>query len=279
MTKQNRTSTVVFACVATEEKLYLPYLRQLLLPNKLHILGEGQPWKNFSTKYRLLQSFLLQEWIDDDRIVCVLDAYDILPTRNVMHLQTQFRDFKRQHPGVKMVVGHDRNPNRLVEEVLSKPYFGTVNDGLRLNGGQFIGLKRDLKVIIDEVLETNPNFTDDQVELTAYAKQHPSYVWIDTESRFFKVCNEALAEVHHVNVPNTSSYSFVHANMNGFLNVYLWRYWGVEVPLNEQATIFTTNYKSFVKKIEGYVLLGCEMNKKWLVLLIAELVSTLPRTV
>ena len=249
MKKKNDDDEILFICVATECKLYLKYL-SALVPN-LRILGSGEKWKNFSTKYHILKAFLEENKnIHDKRVVCVIDAYDILPTPNIHNLKAQFQHFKKENPETKMVIGYDRNPNPLIE-LFSRNYFGCIQE-LRLNGGQFIGYKKDLLHIIKKVLNTNPDFVDDQIELTKYAnnkKENRGHIWIDKEESFFKVCNEPLTEVDD----SILLFSFVHANTNGFMTNYLSSVYGIRVPLDEQLHIWKENHKNYFKKTLSYV--------------------------
>ena len=246
---------VVFVCVATESKLYLPYL-QRLLPS-LVVLGLGSvQWRHFSTKYRLLRDFLQSPAaasIGDDAPVCVIDAYDILPTRAVTSLGPRFAQLLRRHPKTRIVIGHDCNANSVIEHLFSKPYFGELNQrGDRLNGGQFIGRKRDVLTLATQLLRRNPDFVDDQVELTRYANAHPDRVWIDRERHFFCVCNLPLEEIDpEIADDPASRFAFVHANSNGALNSFLRHHWGIHVPLDEQLAIFVHNRIAFAKKTES----------------------------
>lgn len=71
-----------YVCVATKSKLYFPYLKQLL--PELTVLGMGTKWKGFIMKYELLGEYL-KILNNDNDIVCFIDAYDILPTKNTLN--------------------------------------------------------------------------------------------------------------------------------------------------------------------------------------------------
>ena len=78
-----------YICIATENKCYLPYLKRLI-PD-LVILGMGLEWEGYMMKPRLVKKYL--ETLPNNDIVCVIDAYDILPTKNIVNLEEKFIDF------------------------------------------------------------------------------------------------------------------------------------------------------------------------------------------
>ena len=86
--------------------------------------------------------------------------------------------------------------------------------------------------------------------MTAYANTHPGTVFVDEAQDFFKVCNDALAEI---SIPKSeieqSTYSFVHGNMNGFFTHFLSDFWNISVPADKQFQIAALNYQSFEKKM------------------------------
>ena len=104
---------ILYVCVATESKLYLPYL-QKLIPN-LIILGLNTKWKGVITKYKLFRKYLNS--VEDDRIVVFIDAYDVLPTKNIDKLEKQFINFSIKNPDVKMIVGFDKVRNIIVDKI------------------------------------------------------------------------------------------------------------------------------------------------------------------
>ena len=98
-------NNIKFVCVATEMKLYLPYLKQLI-PD-LVILGLNTKWDGFFTKYRLFNEYLSN--LNDNDIVCFLDAYDVLPTKNINTLYDKLISTIQNYPDTKMIVAYDKS--------------------------------------------------------------------------------------------------------------------------------------------------------------------------
>ena len=238
-----------FACVATEMKLYLPYL-QALLPD-LVVLGLNTKWEGFITKYKLLQAYL--STLKDEDIICFIDAYDVLPTQQVKQLQANYEAFEAEHPHVKMIVGYDRVDN-FIHEYLSREIFGTVNAPgqaqMRLNSGQFIGRVKNIREIISYILENTAYFLTDQVELTKYANEMPGDVYIDAEQHFFYVKSKPLQQI--LPPANKRGCAFVHANGNGFLDTFLAEEHGIKVGYEVWFAILLANLMGVVRKIAVY---------------------------
>jgi hypothetical protein len=233
-----------YVCVATHSKLYLPFLKQLI-PD-LVVLGMGMKWKGYIMKYELLNEYL--DSLEDDDIVCFLDAYDVLPTKNIVHLETRFIEFSKKNPEVKIIVGYDRVEHNLIHEFLQQQYFGTI-DGDRINSGQYIGYVKNIKEIMMSIL-TNiacPN-PDDQIEMTKYIRTHKSSCHIDKDKLFFNVITYPLTQVKNTN----TLCSFVHANANGFLENFLREHHNLEVnPINQVINVID-NIDGVWRKISTY---------------------------
>lgn len=231
-------------CVATSEQFYLPYLKTLI-PN-LVILGHNVNWNGFHTKYQIILDYI--EILNDDIIITVIDAYDIVPTPHFNDLCPKFLTFMQTHPNVKMIIGHDVNSN-LIEELWAKyVYFGSVN-GCRLNGGQFIGYVKNIKPIISDLLYHFPYFKDDQIALTQYANQNKnSGIYIDTEHEFFEIQFNPLQQV----TCNNKKACFLHANFNGYLDEYLYVTHNINIPPSIQQVIHQNLKNSYYNKINFY---------------------------
>ena len=72
--------------IATESKFYFPYLIKSCEKNgiKLTILGYGEKWKGFNWKFKLVLEFLKK--INKNDIVCFIDGYDVICTKNLTML-------------------------------------------------------------------------------------------------------------------------------------------------------------------------------------------------
>ena len=119
-----------YICVATKSKLYFPYLKQLI--PQLVVLGMGMKWTDYSLKIKLLMEYL--ETLKDDDIVCFIDAYDVLPTNNIVKLEKQFVKFINKKSEVKMIVGGGVIKNR-IQKIANDLVFGESP----INSGTYIG--------------------------------------------------------------------------------------------------------------------------------------------
>jgi hypothetical protein len=231
-----------FICVATDNKLYLPYLKQLI-PD-LVILGMGMKWGGFIMKYQLIFDYL--KTLNDDDIVCIIDAYDILPTKNIIYLENRFNECIKKNPNVKMIIGCDKNDDNILFEVLGRCVFGSINN-TRLNGGQYIGFVKNIKHIFNN-FDIN-TFKDDQIELTKYAINNPNDIHIDITKQFFNVVTKPLSQVK-----NNSKACFIHANLNGNLEDFLLEEHSIKVSENEKISNYIINIKDCIKKVKMYTL-------------------------
>jgi hypothetical protein len=260
---------IKYVCVATEMKLYLPYLKQLI--PELVILGMHTPWEGFITKYKLLQAYLSSPEMSDDTLICFIDAYDLLPTKQLPRFESNYRAFIKANPAVKIIVGYDRVEN-IFHEYISQAIFGTVDDE-RLNSGQFIGSAKNVREMITYILTNTAHFQTDQIELTKYANQFKTDVYIDVPQAFFYVRTRPLQQV--LLGPSASASgaaaaslsaslaaaasgagpAFIHANGNGLLDQFLQSEHGIQLDLSERWLILKDNVKGVVKKILMYDLI------------------------
>ena len=257
-------SPIRYVCVATEMKLYLPYLKELI--PELAILGLNTPWEGFITKYKLLQAYLSSAGIVDDDLVCFIDAYDVLPTKQLPRFESNYRAFMKANPAVKIIVGYDKVEN-IFHEYICQAIFGTVDDE-RLNSGQFIGTAKNIREMITYILTNTQHFQTDQIELTKYANQFKTEVYIDTPQAFFYVRSRPLQQVFlsvaASKAASATGPAFIHANGNGFLDQFLQREHGIQLGLNERWLILKDNLKGVLKKILIYDLIYV---KKYITLL------------
>jgi hypothetical protein len=255
-----------YVCVATEKKLYLPFLQELL--PELVVLGLNTPWRGFITKYKLLQAYLSPkecslEEISDDDLICFLDAYDVLPTKQLGAFEGKVRAFLAAQPQVKLIVGYDKVDNP-IHEFLCQEIFGLVG-ARRLNSGQFIGTAKDIREMITHIFQTTTNFQTDQIELTKYANEFREAIHIDEAQNFFYVKSRPLQQVH---LPASSAAAFIHANGNGFLEDFLRDEHAIQVSLKERLKHFIVNLNGLLKKIVIYDTIYIKKYLNWLVLII-----------
>ena len=235
-----------YVCIATENKFYLPYLKQLI-PN-LIILGMNMEWEGYIMKPKLVNKYLKK--LHNNDIVCIIDAYDILPTKNIVNLEKKFIDFCKNNPQVKMIVGSEKHDNNIIKKKLSKIIFKEY-EGYIINAGQMIGYVKNIKHYYEYILSLpktylEKNHNDDQIILTKYTLKlnNKNKVYIDKKNNFFYVNSEMLQQI---TIPN-SNVCFVHAAMNGLMDNYLLEHHNINIEMKDKSTMYKEHIKQLVKK-------------------------------
>ena len=237
-----------YVCIATENKFYLPYLKKLI--PELVILGMNMMWEGYMMKPRLVNKFL--KTLPDNDIVCVIDAYDVLPTKNIVNLEQKFIDFCKKNPNVEIIVGSEKHKN--AKKKLSKLIF-QEHENYIINAGQMMGYVKNIKHYYNYILslpktylENNNN--DDQIILTKYVLQlnDKNKFYIDKKKHFFHVSSKQLQQI---TIPN-SDICFVHATMNGLMDHFLLKHHNVNISMKDKSTIYIEHLKQIKKKIIYY---------------------------
>jgi len=177
--------------VATETKLYFPYLVDSCKRNgkELEVLGYGEEWKGFNHKFILMINYL--KTLPSDHIVCFIDGYDVLCTRNLNELVPEFLKIKTK-TNCKIIVGSDQHYTFL--KYWHNLTYGSCKNKF-LNSGNYIGYVKDLLYILNTIYNNNPNETnDDQVLLTEYCINNPTNFYIDTTCELFLVYMNPFTE-------------------------------------------------------------------------------------
>lgn len=237
-----------YVCIATENKFYLPYLKKLI-PN-LVILGMNTNWEGYMMKPKLVNEYL--KTLNNNDIVCVIDAYDILPTKNIVNLEKKFIDFCKNNPKVKMIVGSEKHNNNIIVKFFNifKEFEGYI-----INAGQMIGYVKNIKHYYTYILSLpktylENNHNDDQVILTDYALQlnNKNKIYIDKKKIFFHVSSALL---QNITIPN-SDVCFVHAAYNGLMDDFLQEHHNIHLNMKEKSTIYNDHIKQIFKKTIYY---------------------------
>jgi hypothetical protein len=213
--------------VATESKYYFPYLVKSCRKNgkELEILGMGEKWEGFNWKFKKMIEYLTK--LPPHDIVCFIDGYDVLCTRNLNELKTAFIEMKKKH-NCKIIAGNDKVQSYIVQ-FFQYFFFGKCKNE-SLNSGTYIGYATDLLEIVTKIYELNPkNEADDQVLMTKYCVANPDDICIDVDSELFlTICDSCNELDNHVQI-NTQTQTqtlmynnrqpfFIHANGFGFLD-------------------------------------------------------------
>jgi hypothetical protein len=232
--------TIHYVCVATESKLYFPYLKQLV-PD-LVVLGMNKKWKGFIMKYELLIKYL--KTLNDNDIVCFIDAYDVLPTKNITHLEKQFVKFSNKHPKIKMIVG-----GGVIKGKIQKICNDIIFDNSIINSGTYIGYAKNILHVLLEIMK-QPKINDDQIELIKYTKNNPNDIFIDIDNNFFLTKSTPLQQV---NLEDNIECSFIHANGNGLLEDFLLEHHNIHTDVIIRSSNFIKHCISIKKKINIYI--------------------------
>lgn len=254
--------------VATDSEFYFPYLKKSCSSNgiNLEVLGFGEKWEGFNWKYAKMIQYL--KTIDSNDIVCFVDGYDVICTRNLHNLIDEFYKLKKRTLS-KIIVGYNNNNNNNNKYFVAL-YFGTCNNTL-LNSGTYIGTCGDILNVLKEVYNLNPdNSADDQVLLTNYCIKHPKDVYVDVDNELFlslacplqeldkfitiidnKITNNKTIDnkIIYKDGNNNNNPFFVHAPGGGYLDkliIKLGYDYDLENPINKQI------FNKIIKKLPYY---------------------------
>lgn len=242
-----------YVCIATDSKLYFPYLNKLI-PD-LVVLGMGMKWTGYCMKYELLVEYL--KTLDNNDIVCFIDAYDVLPTKNIIHLEQKFRDFSIKNPDIKIIVGDEqktinefkeKNKRNILCQLQNE--FLLINKNFifnnsHINSGTYIGYVSNILSVLSSILQKH-NVEDDQVELIEYAQKNPHHIHADTEQQFFRPGWNVFMQ--QFNLDGNTTCSFIHANGNGLLDDFLLEHHNINVGDNTKKKIRSISLQSLGKK-------------------------------
>lgn len=207
--------------VATDIKYYLPYLKESCNNNgkKIEILGYGEKWKGFNWKYKKMIEYLNK--LPQNDIVCFVDGYDVICTRNLNKLKNEFLRLKQKY-NCKIIIAHDKQISIMK---LASFYFSKCKN-TEINSGTYIGYVKDLLYIISNVIKLNlKDNADDQILMTQYCKMNLNDFYIDIDNEIFLTLLYPLHELDNlVKINNNiveynNNYPFfIHAPGYGYLD-------------------------------------------------------------
>lgn len=164
--------------VATHSERYFPYLLESCkrFGAKLDVLGWGKPWGGFMMKYDLIQDYLKD--VDDNEIICVIDAYDVILLEPLQKLEAIFK-----RTGARIAVARDCTPNMLYFQYA----FGKCKN-LFVNAGTYMGYVKDVRKMVSDICKMNnckDKRLDDQRIITAYCNVNSLDMHIDVKRELF----------------------------------------------------------------------------------------------
>ena len=236
--------------VATHSQYYFPYLVESCKRNgsELVVLGFGEKWLGFNWRYKKMVEYL--STLPKEEVVCFVDGYDVICTRNLNELEYEFYKIKQKNK-CKMIVGHDK---RISLNKIASLFFGQCKSK-NLNSGTYIAMAGDMIDILQKIYDLNPeDNADDQIAMTNYCQQSND-LYIDEKNELFLTILHSLSDVNkHVTYENDLlTYQnqhpfFIHAPGYGYLDKI------IEALGYGTCNIRKELYKNFYKKIILYIL-------------------------
>jgi hypothetical protein len=209
--------------VVTHSENYFPYLVESCKRNgsELVILGYGEKWTGFNMKYKKMIEYL--STVPKDDIVCFVDGYDVICTRNLNDLEEEFFKIKKK-TNCKMIVGDEKT--FFLNAIVAPLYFGKCKNK-SLNSGTYIGYAGEVLDIIQKIYNLNPkDEADDQLLMTEYCRMNDD-IYVDTENKIFLTMAHALYDLDKdVKYYNGLTYQgnhpfFIHAPSYGILDTII----------------------------------------------------------
>ena len=250
----NNTNDVNIVTVATESQYYYPYLMDTLKKNggTLTTLGYGEKWQGFSWRYQIMIDYL--KGLSPTEIVCFVDGYDVICTRNLTELKPKFLELKRKH-SCKIIVSNHKFKQDFPGRYINSIIFGFCKNDL-INAGTYIGYAKDLLTLISNIynLSLNNNSDDDQKLMTRYCKKNSTDFYIDTKNEIFLVLESSYKDISDnisiVNgsvVYNNENPFFIHGPGSTYLDNILMKLGYQNVNIKEKL------YRDYYKKMCMYI--------------------------
>lgn len=248
---------------ATDNRYYLPYLQKTCFDNglELKILGYGEKWTGYIFKLEKMIDFLRSVNLDD--IVCFVDGYDVICTRDLSMLVPTFLNIVERE---KCQIVISRDGGTIIPSFISNMYFGSCKERF-INSGTYIGFAGDILTVILDSIHLYPNEKDDQRLLTQYCNLHPEKFYIDVNQEIFYIHLYPLMEAKIVGNP-----FFVHAAGCGYMNNIL-----EDMGYDVDTSIKPSLRKYFVKKCSEHALVFIQKYILWFILIILILMMLLKK--
>lgn len=212
--------------VATESKYYFPYLIESCKKNniELTVLGFDEKWQGFNWRLNLMREFLVR--LPQDDIICFVDGYDVICTRDLNELKDSFYNIKNKTK-CKIIVGYHRIESHIAHLIVKFFFNG------ELNAGTYIGECKDLLDMFENISDRD-NSSDDQQLLNEYNNQNKNIIHIDKDGELFgtimssdinpssDVSKYYLIENNKVYIKRTNKRPFfIHGPSNSNLSIIL----------------------------------------------------------
>lgn len=173
--------------IATHNEGYYSALKKSAELNNYDLitLGWGQKWEGFIMKYKLLLENINK--YDDNDIIILIDAYDVLVIGNKEDVINKFKKFNKP-----ILISKDGYTGESIFNYVHDKIFDTCNN-YRICAGLMMGYVWALKKLIIEMCGENFNKCkelniDDQVLIINVCKNYDfykKYIAIDKDSKIF----------------------------------------------------------------------------------------------
>jgi hypothetical protein len=265
--------------VATEIKLCMKYLIESIKKNnaELIILGYGLKWEGFNWRNKLVLDYISN--LNDDDIICFVDGYDVLCIRDLNELVDEFYKIKTRE-NCKMIVGFENQLN-FYNYLMSQIIFGNCN-GLSVNAGTYISTVKDLREIINGILEKNIlNNSDDQVLLTNYCNNKPNDIYIDKKTELFLTLTNSTQQLdldkYYITngdkieiIYNSNKPFFLHAAGNTCIDNVL-----LKLGYESDNILCNSIIESSNKKVDYYFNIMFENTFKYIIIIVILIIIVL----
>ena len=204
--------------VATKPGGYLKWLEESCVRNgsKLTILGMGEEWKGYITKYILMQNFL--KTVDKQDIVCFVDAYDVLMVNHIDKLMEKFLKIT-ENTDYKMICASDcisKSDNNIIDDIMLEISLIRMKASKqsRICSGTYIGYVYFLEEAYNWMIQeyTTTGEKDDQVLLQLFYL-NTTNIYIDKDSMIF-LTQGSQELFHHFTKKEDDNYVFLHKVRN-----------------------------------------------------------------
>lgn len=194
--------------VANQSKYYYPYLIDTVKKNngELITLGMNEEWQGLKWKFELMLAYL--KTIENE-IVCFVDGYDVICTRDLTNLKKDFLQIKNK-TNCKLVTSSVVLPY-MIDKIMISMTFDTCKNQ-DLNSGCYIGYSNDILEIFTKILKTKNITTDDQILLIEYCNKYPNDIYIDIHNDLFLSIQRHNNEIDHLLQINNNTILYNNSN-------------------------------------------------------------------
>ena len=179
--------------ITTENAYYFPYLRESCKKNgtTLTCIGDYEKWK--SAEWRLEYMIHYVDQIPPTDIVCFVDGFDVICTRQTDELREKFIQLQKKHD-CKIIVAYEHTIGSC--EQWLRFFCNKKCQNTYINTGTMIGYVRDIQYICKLLVKTMVNEIMDLNQLfTKYGNAYPQDIYIDSAIELFLCLCSPLNEI------------------------------------------------------------------------------------